>query len=115
MQILQPGAYTAIVRGAGDTTGVAVVEAYDLQPTPNSQLGNVSTRGFVGAGDNALIGGFIVGATSHYVVRAIGPSLSGFGLSSVLADPNVLVVDANGAMEGSNDDWMTDPNSSIFR
>ncbi len=114
VQILQPGAYTAVVRGAGDTTGVAVVEAYDLQPTPNSQLGNVSTRGFVGAGDNALIGGFIVGATSHYVVRAIGPSLSGYGLSSVLADPNVLVVDANGAQEGSNDDWMTDPNSSMI-
>src|SRR5207302_10177838 len=81
VQILQPGAYTAIVRGVNNSTGVAVIEAYDLQPTPNSVLSNISTRGFVGTSDNAIIGGFIVGAASHYVVRALGPSLAGSGLS----------------------------------
>jgi hypothetical protein len=88
------------------------VEAYDLQPTPNSQLANISTRGFVGTGDNVLIGGFIVGASSHYVVRAIGPSLTGFNLTSVLNDPTLELFNADGVSEGTNDDWMTDANSS---
>ncbi|MGZ5001823.1 MAG: S8 family serine peptidase [Chthoniobacterales bacterium] len=114
VRILEPGEYTAIVRGAGNSTGIALVEAYDLQPTPNSQLANISTRGFVGTGDNVLIGGFIVGASSHYVVRGIGPSLSGNGLTSVLADPVLALFDANGNPAGSNDNWMTDPNSSLI-
>ncbi|MGZ5552767.1 MAG: hypothetical protein ACXWHF_03925, partial [Chthoniobacterales bacterium] len=114
VRILEPGEYTAIVRGAGNSTGIALVEAYDLQPTPNSQLANISTRGFIGTGDNVLIGGFIVGASSRYVVRGIGPSLSGNGLTSVLADPVLALFDANGNPAGSNDNWMTDPNSSLI-
>jgi hypothetical protein len=60
VRTLPPGSYTAIMRGKGDTTGIGVVEAYDLNPTANSKLANISTRGFVETGDNVMIGGLIV-------------------------------------------------------
>ena len=53
-------AYTAIVRGVNNGTGIGVVEAYDLDQTVDSKLANISTRGFVQTGDNVLIGGLIV-------------------------------------------------------
>ncbi|HEV3410313.1 MAG TPA: hypothetical protein VG095_08455, partial [Chthoniobacterales bacterium] len=112
VRILQPGAYTAIVRGTGGSTGVALVEAYDLQQTPNSRLANISTRGFVAGGDSVLIGGFITGAPSRYVLRAIGPSLRNAGLTNPLSDPRLQLYDANGALRAANDDWQSDPNSS---
>src|SRR4029077_196807 len=76
---LPPGNYTAIVRGVNDTTGVALVEAYDLSPEANSTLANISTRSFVQTGDNVMIGGFIVEGThsERVIIRAIGPELSG--------------------------------------
>jgi hypothetical protein len=81
-------AYTAIVRGVNNGTGIGVVEAYDLNRTVDSKLGNVSTRGSVQTGDNILIGGLIVlGQTSQRViVRAIGPSLN---LTGKLANPTL--------------------------
>jgi uncharacterized repeat protein (TIGR03803 family) len=110
---LPPGLYTAIVTGTNDTTGVALVEAYDLDQTVDSQLANISTRGFVDTGDNVLIGGFIVGGPdgvdSTAVVRAIGPSLSGAVGGSVLADPNLELHDVDGAVVASNDDWKDGP------
>jgi len=112
MRILQPGAYTAIVRGLAGLTGVGLVEAYNLQPTPNSKLANISTRGFVGLNDDVLIGGFIVGATSNYVIRALGPSLRSAGLSNPLEDPVLQLHDANGALTASNDNWTSDGQSS---
>ena len=74
---LQPGNYTAIVRGVNNTAGVALVEVYDLSPDTTSILGNISTRGFVQTGDNVMIGGFIVQGTGPktVIVRAIGPEL----------------------------------------
>ncbi len=77
-----PGAYTAIVRGNGNTSGVALVEVYDLNPEANSKLANISTRAFVGTGDNIVIAGFVLGGDSgndRIVVRGIGPSLSATG------------------------------------
>jgi hypothetical protein len=109
MQILQPGAYTAVVRG--DPGGVALLEVYDLQATPNSRLANLSTRGFVDLGDNVMIGGFIVGAPSNYVVRAMGPSLATAGVSNPLPDPILELHDGNGAVLKTNDDWQTDANA----
>ncbi len=106
---LPPGAYTAIVRGNGNTTGVALIEAYDLDQTVDSQLANISTRGVVDTGDNVLIGGFIVGGPdgveSTAIVRALGPSLSGAAGPSVLADPNLELHDSDGTVIASNDDW----------
>jgi len=112
VRILQPGAYTAIVRGSGNSSGIALVEAYDLQVTPNSKLANISTRGFVGRNDNVLIGGFIVGASSRYVVRALGPSLRTDGLTNILDDPILELRDGNGSLTATNDDWGSDANSS---
>ena len=105
VRTLEPGAYTAIVRGKDDTTGVALVEAYDLDQRENSKLGNISTRGFVGSGEDVLIGGFIVGPSTRVVVRAIGPSLANGGVEGALPDPTLELVDSNGAVVRANDNW----------
>ena len=107
---LSPGAYTAVVRGANNTTGIAVVEGYDLDADKSSKLANISTRGFVQTGDNVMIGGFIWGGgtgASRVVVRGIGPSLSAFGITNPLLDPMLELHNANGAIIDSNDDWRT--------
>jgi len=106
-QSLAPGAYTVIARSQDGTSGVGLVEAYDVSPTSNSKLGNLSTRGFVGLGEDALIGGFIVGdvANSPLIVRAMGPSLAGLGTSDALDDPSLTIYDGNGTAIAANDDW----------
>ena len=106
-----PGSYTAIVRGKNDATGIALVEVYDLgtaslDASGTARLADISTRGFVDTGDNVMIGGFqIRRQTTRVVVRAIGPSLSAFGISGALQDPTLALKDANGATLISNDDW----------
>ena len=109
LRTLAPGSYTAVVRGKNDTTGVGVVEVYDLSAVSNSKLANVSTRGFVETGNNVMIGGFIAGHPSSdnvpVIVRAIGPSLSGFGVPNALADPVLSLHDVNGTMIAENDNW----------
>jgi hypothetical protein len=101
-------AYTAIVRGANNGTGIGVVEAYDLDQTANSKLANISTRGLVQTGDDVLIGGLIVlGQTPlRVIVRALGPSLS---LSGALENPTLNLHDGNGTLLVSNDNWREDP------
>ena len=103
--IVQPGSYTAVLRGAGDTTGVGLIEVYDLEQRADSKLGNISTRGFVSTGENVLIGGFIVGPTTKVVVRAIGPSLTNGGVAGALQDPTLDLVNANGEVLRTNDNW----------
>ena len=89
-----------------------MVEAYDLDQSASSQLGNLSTRGFVDTGNNVMIGGFILGPDeaqdANVLVRAIGPSLADFGVTGALADPVLELHDSNGAVVGSNDNW-SDP------
>jgi hypothetical protein len=106
---LAPGEYTAIVRGKNAAIGTALVEAYDLDPTPASQFGNISTRGEVGTGTNVLIGGLIVSpeadAQANVVLRALGPSLGGMGVSGPLQDPTLELHDKEGAIIASNDNW----------
>src|SRR2546430_8553679 len=106
---LPAGNYTAIVRGVNNTTGVALVEAYDLSPDVDSILGNISTRSFVQTGDNVMIGGFIVQGTTpkNVIIRAIGPELSQYGVPNPLADPTLELHDGNGALIASNDNWQT--------
>lgn len=102
--------YTAVVRGANNGTGIAVVEAYDLDPVQTSTLANISTRGFIQTGDNVMIGGFILGGgtgATRVVVRGIGPSLGAFGITNPLVDPMLELYDANGAIIDANDDWKT--------
>lgn len=111
---LPPSSYTAILAGKNGGTGVGLVEVYDTNQASNSQLANISTRGLVLLGNNVMIGGFILGGSNHthVVVRGIGPSLSQFGLSPVLANPALVLHDSNGAVLVSNDNWQDDPASA---
>ena len=104
---LAPGSYTAIVQGVNGGTGVGIVEAYDLGATSGSLLANISTRGFVLTGDSAMIGGFIVVTQpTRVIIRAIGPSLTQFGVPDALANPQLELHDAT-SLIGRNDDWQT--------
>ena len=112
---LQPGSYTAILSGNNGGAGVGLVEIYDTNQAANSQLANISTRGFVQTGDNVMIGGFILGgndSNTRVAVRGIGPSLAQAGLSPVLADPTLELHDGNGTLVISNNDWQDDPVSA---
>ena len=102
---LAPGNYTTIISGVNNTTGIGLVESYTLD-TNASHAANISTRGRVGVGNEVLIGGFIVGGhtTKRIIVRAMGPSLGGSGLS-VLADPMVELHGSDGQLIALNDDW----------
>jgi hypothetical protein len=117
---LAPGNYTAIVRGNGNTSGVALVEVYDLDQTADAKLANLSTRAFVSTGDNIVIAGFLLSGDTtdginglggpgddRVIVRGIGPSLAPaiFPASAVLADPTLELRDANGSLILSNNDW----------
>ena len=99
--------YTAIVRGVNNTTGVALVEVYHLSADSDSILGNISTRSFVQTGDNVMVGGFIVAGAKKVIVRAIGPSLSQYGVLDTLADPTLELHDSTGALIASNNNWAT--------
>ncbi len=102
--VLDPGAYTAIVSGANNGTGIGLVEAYDLDRTTDARLANISTRGFVQAGDNVMIGGFIIlgSEDENVLVRAIGPSLP---LADTLADPLLELHNSDGSILATNDNW----------
>ena len=105
--------YTAIVRGKDNTTGIGVVEAYDLDQAANSRLANISTRGFVETGNNVLIGGFIAGnGVTKVIVRAIGPTLTNAGVTNPLQDPTLELHDGNGTTIRSNNNWKVREDSS---
>jgi hypothetical protein len=109
---LDPGAYTAVVRGNNNTVGVALIEVFDLNQTVPSKLANISTRAFVSTGDDIVIAGFILGnhnGNDRIVVRGIGPSLTPFGVPDALADPTLELRDSNGALIIGNNDWQDDP------
>jgi hypothetical protein len=112
---LQPGAYTAVLVGKTNTSGSGLVEVYDADPAAGSQLGNLSTRGFVQTGDNVMIGGFILGhdsGSTTVALRGIGPSLGQAGLDNGLADPTLELRDSNGLLLIANDNWQDDPASA---
>jgi hypothetical protein len=108
---LNPGNYTAIVTGNNAGTGIGLVEAYDLDQPADSQLANISTRGFVDTADNVMIGGLIIGpaglGNATVLVRALGPSLGNAvpPVADALQDPTLELHDVNGVLLTSNDDW----------
>ena len=109
---LNPGNYTATLSGKNNGTGVGVVEVYDLAPMANSELANISTRGFVDTDDNAMIAGLIAGngssgARAQVLVRVLGPSLTSSGVQGALQDPTVVLHDGNGTIIATNDNWKT--------
>lgn len=109
--------YTAIMRGQGSSTGIGLVEAYGyLGEEEGSELGNISTRGFVDTGNNVMIGGFILGGgtgSSKVIIRAIGPSLSQAGVPNVLSNPTLALHDSNGSLVTSSDNWKDDDRAAI--
>jgi hypothetical protein len=111
---LEPGAYTALLAGKDQTSGIALVELYDADAAAPSRLANISTRGFVTGGDNVMIAGFILGSgySTSVGVRGMGPSLTQFGLSNVLKDPTLELRDSNGSILRANDNWQDDPYSA---
>jgi hypothetical protein len=103
---LPPGSYTAVVTGKNGGTGIGLVDLYQLDAS-TSIFQNLSTRGLVGSGNNVLIGGLIIGSGEPPVIvlRAIGPTLSSFGITQPLQDPTLELRDANGALIAFNNDW----------
>ena len=101
---LNPGLYTAIVRGKNNTSGIGLIEAYDLDQSAAAQIVNISTRGFVQTNDNVLIGGTIITGSdpSDVVIRALGPSIP---VPNVLLDPQLELFNSNGDPIFMNDDW----------
>jgi hypothetical protein len=113
---LDPGLYTAIVRGVNETSGIGLIELYDLDLAADSRLANISTRGFVQTGDDVLIGGMIVlgGSPQKVIIRAIGPSLVNAGVTGALADPTLELHDSNGSVIAFNDDWRSNQELEII-
>jgi hypothetical protein len=129
------GNFTAIIRGANNTTGIGLVEVYDLGTVTNAaaeeekaerpaapdapeavvELGNLSVRADVQTGDNVLIDGIILrgGNPKRVLFRALGPSVKSNGqpVPGTLQDPDLEVRDANGVQLGFNDDWQQAPNA----
>jgi hypothetical protein len=116
---LDPGAYTAIVAGKNGATGIGLVEVYDLgtaslDTSGIAKLANIATRGTVLTGDNVMIGGFIIqGGATRVIVRAIGPSLTQFGIPNALTDPTLELRDSNGVLF-SNDNWRSTQEQEII-
>ncbi|HJX25978.1 MAG TPA: matrixin family metalloprotease [Chthoniobacterales bacterium] len=110
---LLPGSYTAIIRGANNTTGIASVEVYEMDST-STRLVNISTRGRVGINDQVLIGGMIVtgSQSKNVIMRAIGPSLANAGISGALADPTLELHDSSGNTLSTNNDWQSSSQAS---
>ena len=105
---LNPGAYTAIIRGKNDGSGVGLVEIYDLDQAAASKMVNISTRAFVATGSDIVIAGFMLGGGSgddRIVLRGMGPSLGALGVPNALADPRLELRDADGVLLEANDNW----------
>ena len=116
IRTLDPGSYTAILRGKNNGTGIGLVEVYDLDASVDAKLANISTRAAVEANDNVLIGGIIGGGNGSQpkvLIRAIGPSLTGAGVPNALQDPLLELHDNNGALVASNDNWQSDHQAEI--
>jgi hypothetical protein len=104
---LAPGAYTAVLRGTANSSGIAVLELYDLASWNSAEFANIATRGKVDGGDNVMIGGFIVGGgqPTDVIVRALGPSLGKAGVANAVDDPMLEMYDGNGVLLAQDDDW----------
>ncbi len=100
------GAHTSGLVRPNSTTGVALTEIYDIDPTVGSRLVNVSARMHITGGEGTLIAGFSIGGSvaKTVLIRGIGPSLAQFGVSGVLPDP-IIAVYSGSTQIYSNDNW----------
>ena len=115
IEVLNHGVYTARVSGANNTTGTALSEVYDVDSNANTRLIAVSARIQVNTGEGVLIGGLIISGASPktILIRGIGPTLSAFGVTGVLADPQLTVFSGRTVI-GTNDDWGTGNNPATM-
>jgi hypothetical protein len=100
------------MHGKNSTTGIGLLEVNST----SSGLTNVSIRGFVSTGDHVLIGGFSSSGGNgsiQLVIRALGPTLTKFGVNGALADPTLLLVNGNGNLIATNDNWKNTQQSTI--
>ena len=113
---LQPGPYTAIVRGVSSGVGVALAEVYDVDQNKPANAVNISSRGRVRTGDNVMMAGFVIGGTRsrNVIVRALGPSLTARGVAGVLANPFLELHNASGALIAANDNWRSNQENAII-
>ncbi|MBA2433116.1 MAG: hypothetical protein H0V56_13545 [Chthoniobacterales bacterium] len=111
---LPPGAYTVLLSGANGSTGIGLVEVFDIASGSSANLVNISSRGRVATGDDVMIGGLIIEGTDKVLVRAIGPSLAGAGIADPLADPALELFNSNGTPMAANDDWKSDQEAEIL-
>jgi K319-like protein len=112
---LVPGAYTAIVQGKNGVGGVGLVEVYDLQMSAASRLANISTRGFIGGGDNVMIAGLIIpgSQTAKILFRGLGPSLSNQNIAQPLHDPRLDLFNGQGVKLRTNNNWRDSQQNAI--
>ena len=113
---LAPGPYTAIVSSATTATGVALAEVYDLStPAAGQKLLNISTRANAGIAENSLIAGVVVtgSAPKRVLIRAVGPGLSVFGLTGLLAQPQLSLI-SNGVTVAQNTNWTTSTDAAAI-
>ncbi len=108
---LAPGSYTAQVSGVGNTTGLAIVEVYEVG-TPAGRFVNLSTRAQVGGAAGTLTPGFVVspgGGTRKLLIRAAGPALSALGVGGALSNPTMTLrrTTAPTGIVATNDNWST--------
>tara|TARA_R110002072_G_scaffold20841_5_gene75223 strand:- start:8693 stop:12775 length:4083 start_codon:yes stop_codon:yes gene_type:complete len=116
---LEPGAYTAIVRGVSGGTGVGIVEIFEVNSSDAPRLANIATRGLVGTGNDVLIGGLIIGGdeAKTVTVRARGPSLvdADPNLTNLLSDPQLQLFNVSGELIDSNDNWQDHSSAANLR
>ncbi len=84
-------------------------EVYDQDSGPGSLLANLSTRSGVGTGNNVMIGGIILTGQKTIIVRALGPTLTQFGVANALNDPALELRNSQGTLVDSNDNWQSSP------
>ncbi len=104
---LDPGIYGAVVSGVSDTTGNAIVEVYEMDSNTDSRLFAISTRGYVGTGENRMVAGVIISgnAPKKVLIMAKGPVLSSVGgVSGVLSNPTLELL-AGPQRIAFNDNW----------
>lgn len=103
---LRPGAYTAMVSGANNTSGTALVELYDADSTQNSHLTNISTRSLVKTGSDVQIAGFVIAGEGPrtILIRANGPALKNYGITDYVPNP-VLEVYSQSHLISTNTGW----------
>lgn len=106
--------YTAVLSGRNASSGIGLIELYDLDRNAPAELLNLSTRGFVRSGDDVMIGGTIVtDSPAKLVVRALGPSLSSSGIANSLPDPLLEIHNQDGTLRTADDNWRDTQESDI--